>query len=450
MDAPPSMKSPHERDLFREHFDRARRSYEERRYAESETELEEAYLLRPRDVGVLNLLGLVYFRQHKYEKAEEIYRKLLAQNPDEPTLSYNLGLIYLKLERLEEAEPTFLKALELSGTNPKISFYLGSVYEKLRRYTDAIFHYRHAGADMMARRLEDQIASSRKGRASKPRGKAGQQPSDTAEFKAEELRQSLLRTAEAAFAPPPALGPVSDEILAEAPSQGLRRVSGASRDSRAVPITPPRLRPTPTVAGSAGDAAEETGEPFRFLEPHLIEVDCHGKVFIKQGAIYSYSGDLTFWVKEKRPGRAPALVIVTGRGRLILTDKDREITLMQIDDESLFAAPGHLLACEEQLTPRHIRLEEDKTEPLEFVVLEGRGMLALSAAHKPLSLAVTPDLPVSVPSASVVGWSGSLRASLVWDRQIHEVMHPSGLEVTPLVRLEGSGRVLVEQASARS
>ena len=33
-----------------------------------------------------------------------------------------------------------------------------------------------------------------------------------------------------------------------------------------------------------------------------MEVDFSGKVFIKQGTIYSYSGNLTFWVKDKRPG----------------------------------------------------------------------------------------------------------------------------------------------------
>ena len=33
-----------------------------------------------------------------------------------------------------------------------------------------------------------------------------------------------------------------------------------------------------------------------------MEIDFSGKVFIKQGTIYSYGGNLTFWVKDKRPG----------------------------------------------------------------------------------------------------------------------------------------------------
>ena len=162
---------------------RARRFYDERRYEEAERELEEAYLLRPRDQKVLNLLGLVYFKQEKYDKAEEVYRKLVTESPEAHTLFYNLGLIHYKLGRLEEAETTFLKALELNRENPKINFYLGSIYERLRRFQDAIFQYRQAGANLMVRRVEDKLAAGgRRRRRRRPR------TGDTAEFKAGDHR----------------------------------------------------------------------------------------------------------------------------------------------------------------------------------------------------------------------------------------------------------------------
>lgn len=176
-----------------------------------------------------------------------------------------------------------------------------------------------------------------------------------------------------------------------------------------------------------------------------MEINFTGKIFIKQGTIYSYSGNLTFWVKEKRGAGRPALVIITGTGKVILRDHQREITLMQVDDESIHVEPGHLLACEETLTPRYVPLGSPASA-LEFLALEGRGMVALSVASRPLALSVTPDLPVSVPSASIITWSGTLIPYLVDDRQLYEVMLPPGGHATPLVRLEGSGRVLVEQA----
>src|SRR5438128_924612 len=150
----PAPRAPFDQGLFLTHFNKGKALYEETRFAEAERELEEAYLLRPRDHSVLNLLGLVYFKQDKLEKAEEVYRKLSAQSPDVPILYYNLGLIHFKLGRLEEAESSFLKALELAKENPKINFYLGSVYERMQRFQDAIYQYRQAGANLMVRRVE--------------------------------------------------------------------------------------------------------------------------------------------------------------------------------------------------------------------------------------------------------------------------------------------------------
>src|SRR5512143_608474 len=97
----PSPRAPFDQGLFLAHFNKGKELYDQRRWDEAEIELEEAYLLRPRDQKVLNLLGLVYFKQDKFDKAEEVYRKLAAESPEAPTLFYNLGLIYFKLGRLE-------------------------------------------------------------------------------------------------------------------------------------------------------------------------------------------------------------------------------------------------------------------------------------------------------------------------------------------------------------
>src|SRR5438132_3062415 len=162
-------------------------------------------------------------------------------------------------------------------------------------------------------------------------------------------------------------------------------------------------------ARSRGAAAEAVGshtlpplrpQIFHSLGNNLVEVDFSGKVFIKQGTVYSYSGNLTFWVKDPRPGGHPALVIITGTGKLILTDKGREITFMQVEDETVYVEPSHLLACEETLTPRYAPLGEGPG--LEVLVLEGRGMVALSVASKPISLTVPPSLLVSVPPPSFI------------------------------------------------
>ena len=453
----PSPRAPFDQGLFLKHFNRGKTLYDEKRFDEAEGELEEAYLLRPRDQNVLNLLGLVYFRQEKMEKAEEVYRKLAAESPEVSVLFQNLGLIYFKLGRLEEAESSFLKALELAGGNPKINFYLGSIYERLHRFQDAIYQYRQAGANLMVRRVEDKLAAG----ASAPPRPAGKRPGeDTAEFKARDVQEAVRQAAAEAGPLPSAaktLQPVSNTLMAEyaplrADDTARFRMAAATESSASGETTVPPLAAAQAAAvraravGTEDRPAYRPRTDFRVLENNLMEISLNGKVFIKQGTIYSYGGNLTFWVKDRRPGGHAAMVMITGHGKIMLTDRDREITFMTVADETLYVEPSHLLACEETLTPRYLPLSPSHPG-LEFLALEGSGMVALSVTSKPLAVDVTPDMPVSVPANAVIVWSGPLGARVVEDRHLYEVMRPSG-EGASLIRLEGTGRLLMEQVVA--
>jgi Flp pilus assembly protein TadD/uncharacterized protein (AIM24 family) len=436
-----------EQGLFQAHFNRGKELFEERKYSEAETELEEAYLLKPRDPQVLNMLGIVYFKQEKLARAEEVYRKLLAESPEAHTLYYNLGLIYLKLGRLEEAEPAFLKALDLAAENPKIHFYLGSIYERLQRFQDAIYRYRQAGAFMMVRRVEDKIATPPK------------RKDDTAEFKAKEVHAALQNMA-TGLAPGTSkkIEPVSPRLMAEwAPREALNPPGEAPPKEAAPPKAPDakkddtaRFRrdtspfPLTKVSEHTAPVVPTEVPHFRLLGRGLLEACFSGKLFIKQGTIYSYSGNLTFWVKEPR-GDAPApLVIVTGSGRLILTDRDREVTLVDVQNEKIHVDPRHVLAADEGLVPRMVKVTDGES-PLEFMEIEGRGLIALSVASKPLTLAITPELPASVPAASVIYWTGSLVPQAVEDTDVFAVMSSAGAQPGALIRLEGTGQLMVEQ-----
>jgi hypothetical protein len=447
----PIPRGPFDQGLFLTHFNKGREAFEARRFEEAERQLEEAYLLRPRDVRVLNLLGLVYFRSDKLDKAEEVYRKLIAQSPEAHTLHYNLGLICFKLSRLEDAEQAFRKALELTEGNPKIHFYLGSIYERLQRYKDAIYHYRQAGANLMVQRLQGKLGGARSPDSTAPPGLAAPPPRaggpvpaagpaafEESPFDGEKVIQAV---SPALMTRPALVNTARFQVWDETLPPGMRLDPGGRP---AAVATPAHLAPAMPGAVLAGH------EVFHALERGLVEVDFAGKVFIKQGTIYSYTGNLTFWVKDKRPGARPSLVIVTGTGRLLLTDHEREITLMQVTPaEPVFVEPAHLLACEEGLEPRYNRIGgEDDTVAVEVVALEGAGMVALSVASKPLPLTVRPGQPVSVPASSVIMWTGALTAHVVDDPQVYEVVLPSAAVGGRLLRLEGSGRVLVEQASA--
>ena len=440
-------RGPFDQGLFLAHYNKGRELFEARKFEDAERELEEAYLLRPRDPRVLNLLGLVYFRSEKLDKAEEVYRKLIAESPEAHTLHYNLGLICFKLGRMEDAEAAFLKALDLTQGNPKIHFYLGSIYERVHRYKDAIYQYRQAGANLMVQRLQGRLgpAGAAAAPAAPPDAVVPEPPPDPAsDTKPPGPAPTFPDGPEAAKT----LRPVSPSLMAgDSPRPGRAE---NSRFQVQDDTLPPGTKARPAAAPSTTPDRPPTApsrEIFHGLEKGLMEVDFSGKVFIKQGTIYSYSGNLTFWVKDKRPGARPTLVMVTGTGRLILTDQERDITFMQVADEPVFVEPTHLLACEEGLQPRYVRLGEEEAG-LEVVSLEGRGMVALSVASKPLPLTVQPGLPVSVPAASVIMWTGHLTPHVVDDPQVYAVVLTSASGSSRILKLEGTGRILVEQTAS--
>ncbi len=191
-------------------------------------------------------------------------------------------------------------------------------------------------------------------------------------------------------------------------------------------------------------ARDSAAEPFRALENALVEVEVAERIFIRPGTLYSYSGAFTFWVKERRAGGHPALAIATGKGRLMLRDRGREVTFLRVEDEALNVEPDHLLACEASLQPRFVHLGSGPGA--DFLVLEGRGLVALSVAGRPLALSVEPDLPVSVPAASVITWNGALQALLLDDPQLHEAMGVDAAPGQAWLRFQGQGRLLVEQS----
>jgi uncharacterized protein (AIM24 family) len=197
------------------------------------------------------------------------------------------------------------------------------------------------------------------------------------------------------------------------------------------------------VAGTPLAGAGQAAEPFRLLQPNLMEITFSGKIFVKQGTIYSYSGNLTFWVKEKRPGGQPALVIISGSGRVLLTDREREISIAKVSHETIFVQPALLLACDDSLNPRYTRIGEGDDAP-EFLALEGHGTAALSVGSRSLTVAVNRDFPVSVAASAVIMWGGDVKASFVRDENLSQVLAAGS--VPALLRLEGVGRILMEQA----
>jgi tetratricopeptide (TPR) repeat protein len=59
-------------------------------------------------------LGLAHFGKGEYQKALEIFRKYVVENPSDPRGHLNLGRVYLAMERLDPALSSFDRALSLA------------------------------------------------------------------------------------------------------------------------------------------------------------------------------------------------------------------------------------------------------------------------------------------------------------------------------------------------
>ena len=92
---------------------RAAALIEKRDLSGAETLLETMLRANPPDPRVLNLLGVVRFRQNRYAEAEDLFKRSLDAAPRLAGTHVNLGLLYLATSRAEEAVDAFEKALSI-------------------------------------------------------------------------------------------------------------------------------------------------------------------------------------------------------------------------------------------------------------------------------------------------------------------------------------------------
>ncbi len=86
---------------------------------EAESLIERALKARPGDGYFLDSLAWVYYRQGRYEKADEAMRRALGVIPDDPVVLDHMGDIQVRLGKEAEAIPWFEKALAHGFEKPE-------------------------------------------------------------------------------------------------------------------------------------------------------------------------------------------------------------------------------------------------------------------------------------------------------------------------------------------
>ena len=108
--------------------------------------LEKALALRENDLEILNNLGNAYgnLKPAQDAKSMDIYRRMVALNPDLYEPWYNLGVLYLKQNQADNAVEANLNALKRKPDEPFALNNLGRAYEMQGRFAMAGDNYAKA------------------------------------------------------------------------------------------------------------------------------------------------------------------------------------------------------------------------------------------------------------------------------------------------------------------
>ncbi len=96
---------------------------------------------KPRDVTLLNRLGIAYTQAKDYTRAQSYFQQALAQDPNEPQAHFNLALLQMNRGQMAQAEAYLLRLLTVCHWYPQANYHLGYIYEKSGRLELAKEYY---------------------------------------------------------------------------------------------------------------------------------------------------------------------------------------------------------------------------------------------------------------------------------------------------------------------
>jgi uncharacterized protein (AIM24 family) len=142
-------------------------------------------------------------------------------------------------------------------------------------------------------------------------------------------------------------------------------------------------------------------EAFELENQYLLEVRLNGSVWAKSGAMVARTGQVKFTrqglmeqglgnlLKKAVSGEGMVLMKMEGQGRVYLADAGKKITLLRLDNETIFANGNDVLALEtgiENKITMMKRIAGMMSGGLFNVKLSGSGIVAITSHYDPLIL----------------------------------------------------------------
>lgn len=204
---------------------------------------------------------------------------------------------------------------------------------------------------------------------------------------------------------------------------------------------------------------KDKGEGFFELEtPHMLEVNLDGLVWAKAGSMVAYNGQIKFVregilehglgtaFKKALTGEGTSLMKANGKGKLYLADDGKKITILELQNDTIYINGNDLLAFEPSIK-WDIKLMKRVSSMLAGglfnVRCEGTGMIAITTHYEPLTLRVTPGKPVITDPNATVAWSGNLDTEFQTDISLKTFIGRGSGESIQM-KFSGDGFVVVQ------
>ncbi|MFT8321020.1 MAG: AIM24 family protein [Bacillus sp. (in: firmicutes)] len=204
---------------------------------------------------------------------------------------------------------------------------------------------------------------------------------------------------------------------------------------------------------------KDKGEGLFELEtPRMLEINLSDQIWAKAGSMVSYRGNIKFtregvlehglgkMFKKALTGEGASLMKATGEGKLYVADQGKKISILHLQNESLFVNGNDLLAFEPSINwdiKLMKRIAGMMAGGLFNIHLSGRGMIAITSHYEPLTLKVTPQNPVFTDPNATVAWSGNLQPEFVTDISL-KTFFGRGSGESIQMKFSGEGFVVVQ------
>jgi uncharacterized protein (AIM24 family) len=197
---------------------------------------------------------------------------------------------------------------------------------------------------------------------------------------------------------------------------------------------------------------------FELESERLMEINLAGEVWTKTGSMIAYLGDVKFvregifeqgigaFFKKAVTGEGARLTKAIGNGKVYLADSGKKITLLRLNNESLFVNGNDVLAFEMQLTfemKMMRKVAAMMAGGLMNIKVSGSGLLAITTHYDPITLRVTPNQPVFTDPNATVAWSGNLEPEFKTDVSLKTFLGRGSGESLQMA-FRGDGFVVVQ------